>query len=74
MKRSVEVKSRRIESTGLAVGQGEGRGVGAGVPCPAQAHSCACPTQPPSAAAPHSAALRGSGRSPVSLSSKGGVA
>ena len=73
---------------GQGVSQGEGRGVvvgqgvGVGAPCPVQAHSCACPTQeaspsttpPQFAAAPQSTALRGSGRSPVSLASKGGVA
>ena len=88
MKRSVEVESRRIGGTGLVVGlgegqgQGEGRGEGAGAPCPVQAHSCACPTQEasPSTTAPHSAvapqfaALQGSGRSPISLASKGGAA
>ena len=86
MKRSVEVESRRIGGTGLGVGrgvgqgvgqgQGEGRGEGAGAPCPVQAHSCACPTQQasPSTTSPQFAALRGSGRSPVSLASKGGVA
>ena len=71
---------------GEGQGEGEGRGVGlvvgAGVPCPVQAHSCACPTKqaspsstpPQFAAAPQSAALWGSGRSPVSLASKGGAA
>ena len=70
------------QGVGEGVGRGEGQGEGAGAPCPVQAHSCACPTQqvPPSptppqfAAAPQSTALRGSGRSPVSLASKGGVA
>ena len=70
------------EGEGVGVGLGEGQGEGAGVPCPVQAHSCACPTQqvPPSptapqfAAPPHSAALRGSGQSPVSLASEGGAA
>ena len=76
MKKSVEVESRRIGGTGLVVGLGEGQGVGqgegAGAPCPVQAHSCACPTQEasPSTTAPQSAALRGSGRSPVSLPSE----
>ena len=104
MKKSVEVKNRRIGGTGLGVGlvvgqgegqgegqglgegrgegQGVGQGEGAGAPCLVQAHSCACPTQeaspsstpPQSAAASQFAALRGSGRSPVSLVSKGGVA
>ena len=90
MKKSVEVENRKIGGTGLVVGEGrgegqgvgQGQGEGAGAPCPVQAHSCACPTQqvtpsstpPQSAAAPQSAALRGSGRSPVSLASKGGVA
>ena len=60
----------------VVVGQVVGQGEGAGAPCPVQAHSCACPTQqvPPSPTPPQSAALRGSGRSPVSLASKGGVA
>ena len=70
------------EGEGVGQGEGEGRGEGAGAPCPVQAHSCACPTQqaspsstpPQFAAPPHSAALWGSGRSPVSLPSKGGAA
>ena len=90
MKKSVEVKSRRIGDTGLGVGLVVGRGVGqgvgvglgvglgegAGAPCPVQAHSCACTGQQasPSTTPPQSAALWGSGRSPVSLASKGGVA
>ena len=71
-----------VVDRGEGQGEGEGRGEGAGAPCPVQAHSCACPTQqaspsttpPQSAAALHSAALQGSGQSPVSLASKGGVA
>ena len=67
---------------GVGAGQGAGLGEGAVAPCPVQAHSCACPTQqaspsttpPQSAAALHSAALQGSGQSPVSLASKGGAA
>ena len=67
---------------GVGAGQGAGLGEGAVAPCPVQAHSCACPTQqaspsptpPQFAAAPQSAALWGSGRSPVSLASKGGAA
>ena len=57
---------------GVGEGRGEGRGEGAGAPCPVQAHSCAWPTQQasPSPTAPHSAALWGSGRSPVSLASE----
>ena len=66
----------RGEGQGVGAGQGEGQGEGAGAPCPVQAHSCACPTQQasPSSTPPQSAALQGSGRSPVSLASKGGVA
>ena len=88
MKRKVEVENRRIGGTGLVVGQGvgqgagegrgvgEGRGEGAGAPCLVQAHSCTYPTQQasPSSTPPQFAALRGSGQSPVSLASKGGVA
>ena len=64
------------EGLGEGVGQGEGRGeglgvvvgLGAGAPCHTQQAS-------PSTTAPQFAtALRGSGRSPVSLASKGGVA
>ena len=77
MKRKVEVKSRRIGGTVLVVGQGEGEGVGlgegAGTPCPTQ-QVPPSPTRPQSAAALQSAALEGSGRSPVSFASKGGVA
>ena len=61
---------------GVGLGVGEGQDEGAGALCPVQAHSCACPTQQasPSTTSPQSTALRGSGRSPVSLASKGGVA
>ena len=64
------------QGVGQGVGEGAGLGEGAGAPCPVQAHSCACPTQQasPSSTPPQSAALRGSGRSPVSLASKGGAA